>query len=238
MSSCCFVHVLEPDPTRRHTLIQRLEPLAVEVRPHASADDLAMWLSDDRPECVISPLVLPTIDGLELQKQLGGSGVSFIFVADQPDAPMVAQVIRRGAIDCLEYPVPQHMLLRRVREATEQARRSLERRNVRRRARQRLDLLTAGECDVLDLLTAGYGNKQAARKLDLSIKTIEARRARLREKLGVESLAEMVRLQLLARMCEGGHRDCPMNDHLPLGNPPGGDGICRDICPARRDSAA
>jgi FixJ family two-component response regulator len=230
--------VVDPDSASRQATIQTLEPLACQVYACASAGELLEQLDASAAACVVSRLILPDTDGLELLHRLSGRDVRCVFTADQPDPGLVSHVMRHGAVDCLIEPVLRHVLLRRVREAIALAEHVRARRSARDAARERLNALTDAERQVFDRLLEGEGNKQVARYLRVSTKTVESRRARVREKLGVDSLAAMMRVQLTASMCLHGEDTCPINCSHEQGSGEDCCGFSLDLPGRSRESAA
>jgi len=115
-------------------------------------------------------------------------------VSAHGDVPMVARAMRDGAFDFLQKPFNEQVLLDRVQEAVQFAARSRRQSAWLADIHGRLDSLTARERDVMDGMVAGRLNKQIAEGLGISMKTVEQHRARVMEKLQVDSLAELVRI--------------------------------------------
>jgi FixJ family two-component response regulator len=160
------------------------------------------FLSDapfDRGGCVLLDVSMPGLNGLEVQAALKQRRIELpvIFLTASADVPIAVSAMREGAIDFLEKPFENEDLVARVRNALEQHRSqrrgSVEREDVLRR----LATLTARERAVLDLVVTGQTNKEIARTLGASFRTIEIHRRHVMEKMGVSTLADLVRLKLL-----------------------------------------
>lgn len=201
-----LVCVVDDDDAVRLSIGLLVETLGLPVRCFGGA----MELLDDgealeHAHCLVLDVRMPGLSGVGLQDRLGrlGRRVPIIFVSAHGDVPMVARAMREGAFDFLQKPFNEQVLLDRVNEAVQvAAQRRLE--GARWTEIQgRLDGLTARERDVLDGMVAGRLNKQIAEDLGISIKTVEQHRARVMEKLQVESLAELVRLVIEARYHAG-----------------------------------
>ena len=137
---------------------------------------------------------MPGLDGLELQQALADRETQIIFLTGHGDIPTCAEAMKAGAIDFLTKPVDDEDLLAAVSRALA---RSIETRNagaVRAAARVRLATLTPREFDVMQRVIAGLLNKQIADDLGAAEKTVKIHRGRVMEKMGVTSVAELVRL--------------------------------------------
>jgi RNA polymerase sigma factor (sigma-70 family) len=154
----------------------------------------------ERPGCLVLDLNMPGMSGLELQQYLKEQGVVIpvIFLSGRADIPRAVQAVREGAIDFIEKPFDYKRVVERVRESLERDRAERAGRDHRRIVAERLGQLTQREREVLDLVVAGKLNREIAETLDISIKTVEAHRARLMEKLEVGSLAELVQVVVAA----------------------------------------
>jgi two-component system response regulator TtrR len=145
-------------------------------------------------------LNMPGMNGLELQQYLNEQGVVLpvLFLSGRADVPKAVRAVKEGAIDFLEKPFDYKQLLELVRKCFERdaARRAQTER--RRATAERLAHLTQREREVLDRVVAGKLNREIAEELDISVKTVEAHRARLMEKLEVASVAELVQTVLSA----------------------------------------
>jgi FixJ family two-component response regulator len=139
---------------------------------------------------------MPGVNGIDFQKTLiqRRREEQLVFISGYGDIPMCAQVIKAGAVDFLPKPVKSRELLKCIEQAlgrsVEQRRRSAERNNARRL----LDLLTPREFEVMQFVNTGMLNKQVADKLGMAEKTVKVHRGRVMQKLGLTSVAELVRL--------------------------------------------
>ncbi len=188
------VFVVDDDSSTRELMsfLMKRDGLAVEVFPDA-ASFLAAY-GADRPGCLVLDLNMPGMSGLDLQQSLKDRGVRLpvIFLSGRADIPKAVQAVREGAIDFIEKPFDYKLLLERVHDCLERDRAARAGHDRRRIASERLGSLTQREREVLELVVAGKMNREIAEALDISIKTVEAHRARLMEKLGVSSVAELV----------------------------------------------
>jgi FixJ family two-component response regulator len=190
------VYVIDDDAIALWMFRELLQGVGAEIRAFGSARE---FLDRYRPgpcECLVCDMRMPEIGGLELQQRLldMGSRLPVILVSGYADVPHAVEAIKKGAFDFLEKPVDGALLVAKVRAALEHgARRHAE--HLARVAREaRLALLTAKERQIAELVAAGQSSPKIARALDISVRTVENHRARLMEKLHVESVAELVRL--------------------------------------------
>jgi len=146
------------------------------------------------------------MNGLELQDAIRRAGLTtpIIFISGASDLPAAIQAMKGGALDFLTKPFNEEQLLAAIRGAMERDRAARAEREEREAARARFDSLTAREQEVCLLVARGLLNKQIACELGNTEKTVKVHRARVMEKLGVESVAGLVRL--VDRAGRGGNR--------------------------------
>lgn len=195
-----IVFVVDDDDATRHSLEFLLASLGVPVRSFASAEAfLAAW-APDQPGCLVLDVRMPGMSGLQLQRELNGRGatLSVLFISGHGDIPMVVRAMRAGAIDFLEKPFNDQLLLDRVaiglRNSAEACMEALRLRQLR----ARVDALTARERAVMAMVVEGKPNKQIAFELNISVKTVEVHRAHVMEKMGAASVAELTRMLVKA----------------------------------------
>jgi FixJ family two-component response regulator len=192
-----LVCVVDDDDAVRLSMSLLIETLGLPVQSFASALDL---LADEealrQAHCLVLDVRMPGLSGVGLQERLSrlGHPLPIIFVSAHGDVPMVARAMREGAFDFLQKPFNEQVLLDRVQEAVQFAAAQRAARGWLAEIQARIDSLTARESDVMAGMVAGRLNKQIAEGLGISIKTVEQHRARVMEKLQVDSLAELVRL--------------------------------------------
>lgn len=189
-----IVHVLDDDEALRDSLVWMLEGNGYGVAAHDSAAAFLAGWHEDMTGCLLLDVRMPGMSGLELFDELlrRGSKLPVVFITGHGDVPMAVAALKKGALDFVEKPFGERDILRLVEQALE-----LERaqRGARRQAAEttrRLAHLTQREREVMDLIITGKLNKQIADVLGISIKTVEVHRARVMDKMGVNSLAELV----------------------------------------------
>jgi two-component system, LuxR family, response regulator TtrR len=144
--------------------------------------------------CLILDVRMPTLSGLQVQEQLQALALDLpiIFVTAHGDVPMAVEAIKRGAYDFIEKPFDDAALVARVEAALAHSETASAKSNEIEATRGLIDSLTARERQIMDLVIEGKLNKTIAYDLDISIKTVEAHRARVMEKLEAKSLAQLV----------------------------------------------
>jgi len=186
--------VVDDDAVVRESLKLLIEMQGVKVLDYGNCQD---FLADQRAmdcACLVLDVRLPGISGLQLQERLRERTdvPPIIFISGHADVPTAVQAMRAGALDFLQKPFPEQILLDRIEQAIELA--AEKRRNQLRRATlsARMALLTAREQDVLNCMLAGRSNKLIADELAISVKTVEQHRAKVMEKMRANSVAELV----------------------------------------------
>lgn len=189
------VHVVDDDPAVRNALKWLVEGEGLLVQAHASAEDFLGALVPEQPGCALVDLRMPGMSGLELQQALArrGVGLPLVFISAHGDVPVAVTAMRRGAVDFVEKPFDNAALIAAVRRAlgADALRRGGD--DERAVMRARLATLSPREREVLEAVVAGRANKRIAAELGIAIKTVEVHRARVMDKMGAGSIAELVR---------------------------------------------
>jgi len=189
------VFILDDEPGMLKALTRLLKAEGFTVQAFTSAKAFLESYSPETLSCLVLDVAMPELNGLELQEHLTRSGLllPIVFLTGHGDIPMSVQAIKAGAVDFLTKPVKDADLLRAVRAALQRA---VEQRELILEIvslRQRYNSLTPRESQVMALVVAGHLNKQIAADLGTGEHTIKVHRARVMEKMGVESLANLVR---------------------------------------------
>lgn len=193
-----IVYIIDDDDIVLWMFQECLQGIGTEFRTFSSAQ---AFLEVYRPgpwECLICDLRMPEVGGLEVQRQLlmQGRHLPIIFVSGYPEVHSAVEAIKNGAFDFLQKPVNGSLLLEKVQSALARSR-ILHAEQLARAAREaRLALLTPKERQIVDLVVAGKSSPKIAEELAISVRTVENHRARLMEKLHVDSVVELVRLVL------------------------------------------
>jgi FixJ family two-component response regulator len=191
-----LVFAIDDDASVRKGVARLLRSAGHKSEIFESASDFLTRPPHTGPSCVIVDVQMPGINGMDLQETLiqHRRDEQLVFITGHGDIPMCAQAMKAGAVDFLRKPFRDDELLQSVQNAlirsAEQRRRSAE----QNEARRLLDLLTPREFEVMQLVITGMLNKQIAGELGTAEKTVKVHRGRVMQKLGVTSVAELVRL--------------------------------------------
>lgn len=191
-----MVFIVDDDEAVRNSLRLLVKSVGLTAMALPSAQDFLTSYNPQQPGCLVLDVRMPGMSGLELQQQLNqrGAVIPVIFITGHGDIPMAVEAMQQGAFDFLQKPFRDQDLIDRIQRALERDRTSREDLGQRNRIRQRRDSLTPREREVLALVTSGSANKVMAADLGLSQRTIEIHRARVMEKMGASSVAQLVRM--------------------------------------------
>jgi RNA polymerase sigma factor (sigma-70 family) len=192
------VYIVDDDAAVRDSLALLLGLHGYQIQPFASAEDfLAAW-QPERNGCLLLDLKMPGMDGLALQARLNalGSDLPLVVITAHGDVAAARNALKAGALDFLEKPIDDVLLLElvsevmtRAREATVSAARTVN-------LGERMALLTPREREVMELAADGLNNREIAARLAISPRTVEVYKARMMEKMQVRRLSELIRLLL------------------------------------------
>lgn len=195
MDQRSVVYVVDDDPSVLKSLERLLRSEGYDVKTFTSALDFLDFQHPDVPGCLVLDVKMPELGGLELQERLAEKEIAFpiIFITGHGTVPMSVRAMKAGAVDFLEKPFLDKDLLDVVSRAVAADRQAKQEQRELRKLRERLKTLTPREHEVFGLVVTGMLNKQIAYDLGTSEKTIKVHRARIMEKLGAGSLADLVR---------------------------------------------
>jgi len=201
MAHDAVVHLIEDDEGVRQGLAFLLTASGFAVRVYESAVAFLEALPSVQPGCVVTDVRMPGIDGLELQRQLNDRqiGLPVIVMTGHGDVPLAVEAMKAGAVDFLEKPFNDEILLSAIRTAVDRHARDARRNDEAAAVAGKLACLSARERDVLDGLFAGRPNKTIAYDLKISVRTVEVHRAHLMAKMGASNLSELLRMAFLIR---------------------------------------
>lgn len=198
MNAARTVFLVDDDPSVRKALTRLIKSAGYQAQAFSSAREfLDYWKGGtEGPACLVLDVRMPGLSGLDLQHELQSANalLPIIFITGHGDIPMSVKAMKDGAVDFLAKPVKDKVLLKAIEQALERA---VQERSVHDELdtiHRRLDSLTPRELEVLRLVISGMLNKQIAYQLGTVEKTIKVHRARVMEKMEVQSLAELVRL--------------------------------------------
>jgi FixJ family two-component response regulator len=194
--------LVDDDAGVRKALVRLLKTAGHAVEAFASAREFLARPPYDAPGCLVLDLRMPEMTGLELQEALErvGHAIPVVFISGHGDIPASVKAMKAGAIDFLTKPVQNKELLQAIERALARDAAARAERTERDTARARFERLTPRERQVCALVAAGLLNKQIAFELGTGEKNIKWHRAHVMEKLGVGSVAELVRLVDRARL--------------------------------------
>jgi FixJ family two-component response regulator len=191
-------YVVEDDESIRTLWRWLMESNGIAVRTFNSAAEFIAVYQPGAAGCLILDLQLPGMSGLELQEHLKRNRVEIpvVFVTAHGDVRTAVTAIKEGAVDFIEKPFSYREAVSIVEKAFQRDAENREKRLRQERIGGRIATLTERERAVLRCVIDGKQNKLIADELDISIKTVEFHRAKLMEKMGVDSVAELVQLTL------------------------------------------
>ena len=192
------VYVVDDDPALRDALSLLMQSVRQPVETFDSAQAFLDAFDPARRGCLVLDIRMPGMSGLDLQSRLKelGSTLPVVIITGHGDVPMAVRALKEGAMDFLEKPFNDQVLLDCVKRALELNARQSDQAERRSNVEARLALLTPRERQVLELVVAGRSNKEMAAELGVSQKTIEAHRAKVMEKTEARSLSELMRMIL------------------------------------------
>lgn len=190
------VYLVDDEPSVLRAVGRLLRSAGLEVRAFESPSEFMDLHNPDAPGCVVLDVSMPQLDGLELQRSLSerGSSLPIVFLTGRGDIPASVRAMKQGAVDFLTKPVDGQQLIAAVNAGIARSREALRERDDRAELERRLATLTPREREVLDQVITGRINKEIAAELGTVEKTIKVHRARVMEKMKVDSVAELVRL--------------------------------------------
>jgi len=200
MVANAVVHVIDDDESVRHALAFLLATSGMAVQVHESGTAFLNAVATLQGGCILTDIRMPGIDGLALQRRLIELGVKLpvIVMTGHGDVPLAVEAMKAGAVDFIEKPFDDEVLLSAIRSALNRYDRQGRRDSETTQIAAKLDALSVRERQVLDGLIAGRPNKTIAYDLEISPRTVEIHRANVMTKMGAGSLSELIRMALLA----------------------------------------
>lgn len=198
------VFVVDDDDSIRDSLRWLIESINLHVETYQSANEFLQKGDLSQPGCLVLDVRMPGVSGLELQQSLTIQDIHIpiIIITGHGDVPMAVRAMKAGALDFIEKPVNDQMLLERIQFAIELDIKSKQEQAERTEILQQLEQLTRRERQVMDLLITGKPTKVIAADLELSCRTAEIYRGRVMEKMQAVSLCDLTRKAILAGATE------------------------------------
>jgi FixJ family two-component response regulator len=195
------VSIVEDDAALREVLLDLLQSVGLQVKTFSTAMELLSTALPSGPSCFVLDVRLPGLSGLDLQARLVQANVRIpiIFMTGHADVPMTVRAMKAGAFDFLAKPFREQEMLDAVAGAIEldRARLTADRQAIE--ALTRFETLSQRERDVMQLVTAGLMNKQAAARIGLAESTVKVHRSQVMKRMGAKSLPDLVRMAELLR---------------------------------------
>jgi two-component system response regulator FixJ len=203
------VYVVDDDSQACRAVGELARSYGHEARLFESANDFLQSVDDSRPGCVILDIRLPSMDGTEVHQRLLQRGIALpvIVLTAYADTPLTVRSLRNGAITVLDKPYRDDELWGYVQEGLQRSEREHHRRNHLASLEGRLKKLAPSDRSVLQLMLRGYKNRSIAKKLDVSLRTVENRRRRVFDVMLADSVAQLTRM-----VVEYEHSLLPIND--------------------------
>jgi len=188
-----LVYLVDDDYSVRDSLSLLIESTGQAVRCFESADEFLNNFDTEQAGCLILDVRMPNMTGLELQEEMARRNFSIpiIFISGHADIPDSSKAFRAGAVDYMEKPFDSNILLTRMQEAIQKDLDTRVHSAEIRKLKKRLGQLTPRELEVMVLIVKGLSNKEAAKQLVVSNRTIDVHRSKIMEKMEAADLAEL-----------------------------------------------
>jgi FixJ family two-component response regulator len=191
-----IVYVVDDDPSVGRAIKRLVESVGLQVAHFGSAQEFLRSTRPDAPSCLVLDVRLPGISGLDFQRQLAESNIHIpiIFISAHGDIPMTVRAMKAGAIEFLTKPFRDQDLLDAVQVGLERDRAKRQKDAGIATLRDRYELLSPREREVVAMVVSGLLNKQIAAEIGTTENTVKAHRSRAMEKMQAESLADLVKM--------------------------------------------
>ncbi|MCK4865321.1 MAG: response regulator transcription factor [Gammaproteobacteria bacterium] len=192
------IHIVDDDPSMLAYLSSLVQTINYKSKTYRSASDFLDTYTDDGLGCLVLDMRLPGINGLELQQQLAGNNIDLpvIMMSGFGDVSTAVKAMKAGVLDFLEKPFKAQDLLVLIQKAVSKHEIDRTKNKSQNKTLKRINSLTRREKEVMGLVVSGMINKDIAKQLEISIKTVEVHRANVMVKMAVTSVTDLVRMSL------------------------------------------
>ncbi|OLF54383.1 response regulator transcription factor [Pseudomonas chlororaphis] len=199
-----LVYVVDDDPGMLDSTVWLLESVGLKAMPFTSGRAFLEHCDPSLDACVLLDVRMPGMGGLNVQEELRQRDIHLplIFVSGHADVPIVVRAFKAGAVDFIEKPYNEQLLLDSVQQALSRADDRHSRNAGQAKVEARLESLTPRERDVLLPLVQGYSNREIAEQLGVSVKTIDLYRSRVMKRMQAEHLPELVGMAIAAGLVD------------------------------------
>lgn len=193
------VYIVDDDEGVRTSLAWLLNSVNIQTECFDGPENFLTSFDASKPSCLILDVRMPEISGFQLQEKLNalGAAIPVIFVSGHCDIPMAVRALQNGAVDFFEKPYNSQTILERIQCTLKAVVGNHQEKIRRQQLHNRLKLLTTREREIMEKVILGASSKIIARELNISTKTVDVHRASIKEKLGCQSTASLVRDVLL-----------------------------------------
>lgn len=192
------VYIVDDDEAIRDSMSMLLETIDLPHQCFSSAAEFLLLYDGTQRGCLVLDIRMPVMNGLELQQKLNELEclLPIIFITGHGDIPMAVEAMRAGALDFMRKPVREQDLLDRIQQALDHESGKFDLHEQMAGIKSLITTLTPKEHEIFDRVAEGQANKVIAIELGVSERTVEVHRAQVMKKLGVRTLADLVRLKL------------------------------------------
>ncbi|MCL4146658.1 UNVERIFIED_CONTAM: hypothetical protein GTU68_032501 [Idotea baltica] len=200
MTTEFLVHIVDDDFAVRDSLVELLDTVGIKATGYESANAFLGEHNQAMAGCLVLDIRMPGMSGLELQKNLQeiGSTLPIIFITGHADVPMAIEAIKHGAIEFIQKPFRDQEFLDSIHTTMEHAKETYDKNLEKKLILENLNSLTDREKEALDLVSEGHPNKVIASMMGISQRTVENHRAKILEKMKVQSTAALIKVLVLA----------------------------------------
>ncbi|GGD07536.1 response regulator transcription factor [Halopseudomonas salina] len=199
-----LVYVVDDDQGMLDSTVWLFESVGLKAKPFTSGQAFLDACDPAAPACVLLDIRMPGMGGLAVQEAMRAKGIDLpvIFVSGHADVPIVVRAFRGGALDFIEKPYNEQLLLDSVQRALSRQPVVATNQRVQNEVKARLDSLTPRERDILLPLVQGFNNREIAERLGVSVKTVDLYRSRVMKRMQAASLPALVGMAIGAGLVE------------------------------------